>query len=145
MYLAINKRTWTAERRKRHGLQDNDDCALCGQAPEQIDHLLSSCPMAHEIWWLILSSLRLQNRFSMEERSIAEAWRELRAGLPRKPQKGFDSIFLLTSWHICKERNNRIFNGQSANPTPVAERIKEEAKLWEKAGARHISCFRTGE
>jgi hypothetical protein len=33
-WLALHCRLWTAERRKRHGLQDDDGCALCDQEPE---------------------------------------------------------------------------------------------------------------
>jgi len=38
-WLALHNRLWTAERRKRHGPQDVDGCALCAQAPETVGHL----------------------------------------------------------------------------------------------------------
>jgi hypothetical protein len=34
-WLTLHWRLWTAEHRKRHGLQDEDTCALCGQEPER--------------------------------------------------------------------------------------------------------------
>lgn len=34
-WLTPHKRPWTSDRRKRHGLQDDDACALCGQDPEK--------------------------------------------------------------------------------------------------------------
>jgi len=35
-WLSLHRRLWTADRRKRHGLQDDDGCALCGQEPETV-------------------------------------------------------------------------------------------------------------
>lgn len=49
MWLALHGRLWTAERRKRHGLQDDDACVLCGQLPEATDHLLLSCVYSREV------------------------------------------------------------------------------------------------
>lgn len=38
--LALHGRIWTADRRKRHHLQDTDTCVLCDQCGETVDHLL---------------------------------------------------------------------------------------------------------
>ena len=38
-WLAIHDRCWTAARRKRHGLQNDDNCALCCQNSETVTHL----------------------------------------------------------------------------------------------------------
>ncbi|GJN32116.1 hypothetical protein PR202_gb20591 [Eleusine coracana subsp. coracana] len=40
IYFAMHRRTWTVERRKRHGLQDHDDCTLYDQEQEKLEHLL---------------------------------------------------------------------------------------------------------
>lgn len=83
MFLALHGRTWTAERRKRHGLQDDDTCAMCDQLPEHVDHLLPHCATAKEIWWLALSWVGLQSRFSNEDRGIADTWQGTRVGLEK--------------------------------------------------------------
>lgn len=49
-WLALHGRIWTADRRKRHGLQDLADCALYGQEDKTVDHLLVSCVYARELW-----------------------------------------------------------------------------------------------
>lgn len=56
-WVALHGRLWTAERRKRHGLQPDGTCALCDQHNETTDHLLCSCVFAREVWARLLLSL----------------------------------------------------------------------------------------
>ncbi|WVZ88204.1 hypothetical protein U9M48_034749 [Paspalum notatum var. saurae] len=56
-WLAAQDRCWTAERRRRHGLQVDDRCALCDQEPEQIDHLLLQCAFAREVCFKVFHPL----------------------------------------------------------------------------------------
>jgi hypothetical protein len=44
----LHGRTWTTKRLFRHGMWDNDSCALCSQSSETVDHLLASCVLSHE-------------------------------------------------------------------------------------------------
>ena len=54
--LALKQRLWTADRRRRHGLDAQDDCWLCDQEhAETADHLLANCCFAKELWWSVLS------------------------------------------------------------------------------------------
>ena len=57
IWLVLHDRCWTAERRKRHNLQDDDSCALCAQESETITHLLLNCCFAREIWYRALLML----------------------------------------------------------------------------------------
>jgi len=50
LWFALHNRLWTADRCKRHGLQDDDGCALCCQEPETGIHLFSGCVVTKEIW-----------------------------------------------------------------------------------------------
>jgi len=59
-WLALRGRLWTAARRMCHGLQSSADCALCGQAEETVDHLLSSCVFTREVWFHILQRANMQ-------------------------------------------------------------------------------------
>jgi len=49
-WFALHNRLWTTDRRKRHGLQDDDCCALCCQEPETGTHLFSGYVVTKEIW-----------------------------------------------------------------------------------------------
>lgn len=43
LWLALRRRHWTADRRKRHGLDAQDHCYLCDQVEESIDHIIATC------------------------------------------------------------------------------------------------------
>jgi hypothetical protein len=59
-WLALHGRLWTAARRMRHGLQSSANCALCGQADETVDHLLTSCVFTREVWFRTLQRANMQ-------------------------------------------------------------------------------------
>jgi hypothetical protein len=58
-WLALHRRLWTSERRKRHGLQDDDTCALCDQAAETRSHLFIGCMFSRQVWFKLLEPLQL--------------------------------------------------------------------------------------
>lgn len=53
-WLALHRRLWTADRRKRHGLQDHDVCVLCDQDRETEPHLFLGCVFARQVWAAVL-------------------------------------------------------------------------------------------
>lgn len=50
-------------------------------------------------------------------------------------RKGMSSMALLIPWMVWKQRNDRVFEG--AQPSVIARigLIKDEARLWTRAGA----------
>jgi hypothetical protein len=44
LWLALKRRHWTRDRRRRHGLEPRDRCYLCDQGEETIDHIIATCP-----------------------------------------------------------------------------------------------------
>ena len=96
VWLALHDRCWTAERRKRHGLQDDDACILCNQEPESIDHLLLLCPFSREIWFRVLSWFSWgEVAPDSQAFNLAVWWAAARKRIPRDTCKGFDSIVVL--------------------------------------------------
>lgn len=73
-WLDIHRRLWTAEHRKRHGLQDEDACALCNQEPETADHLLVGCVVTRELWSSLLAPLGLQTLAPTREEDATLWW-----------------------------------------------------------------------
>jgi hypothetical protein len=61
VWLALYDRYWTASRRKRHGHQDDDTCALCDQDSETTSHLLLSCSKSRTVWHSILARIGLRH------------------------------------------------------------------------------------
>jgi len=54
MWLAFRRRHWTADRRRRYGLDARDNCFLCDQEQETVDHIAASCAFTRELWHLML-------------------------------------------------------------------------------------------
>lgn len=46
-WLALYGRLWTSDQRRKHDLQSEADCALCGQEDETYDHLLAFLRLHH--------------------------------------------------------------------------------------------------
>jgi len=138
-WLALRKRLWTAERRWRHGLQQHADCLLCGQEDETCDHLLVACVFSREIWYRILSAVGSHHTAPSQSDTLVDWWLGARKQVPRALSRGFDSLVLLVSWELWKERNRRTFDGICATTTQVLRRIRAEGEEWIAAGFSKLS------
>lgn len=60
-WLALRYRLWTSDRRARHGLREHPDtCYTCLQEEDNVDHILTLCPYARQVWCRVLHSASLQ-------------------------------------------------------------------------------------
>jgi len=139
VWLALHDRCWTAERRKCHGLQDDDACILCNQEPESIDHLLLLCPFSREIWFRVLSWFSWgEVAPDSQAFNLAVWWAAARKRIPRDTRKGFDSIVVLVSWLLWKERNNRTFDRRARTTQEMQVAVIDEAVMWIQAGFKGL-------
>lgn len=61
MWLAIQYRVWTSDRRLRHGLQEESStCFFCDQEEDAVDHILLGCVYARQVWMECFSRARIQ-------------------------------------------------------------------------------------
>lgn len=98
VWLALHGHCWTAARRKRHNLQDDDSCILCGQEPKTINHLVVNCSYTKEVWHSLLSQVNWQALTpSASDRSLAGWWTSSRKHVDKVVRKSFDSMVILTS------------------------------------------------
>ena len=134
-WLALHNRLWTADRRRRHGLQTSDTCALCDQAPETAQHLLLGCVITRTLWAAMLLPLGLQSCVSEHSESVASWWLRQRARLDSSARPMFDSIFLLLSWIVWKKRNEITFSrGLPRSTTQQFMVVEAEAEDWVSIG-----------
>lgn len=143
LWLALRRRHWTAERRRRHGLEAHDDCFMCDQHAETLDHIIVHCPFARQLWTEITSALgvTLQQQPTGTMLEWWVTWREL---WPQLHRKGADSLFALVAWELWKERNARCFRGAATQIHALKSLIKHQAGLWIQAGAKHLGSLAQG-
>lgn len=96
-WLLLHERLWTAERRKRRGLQDDDACALCDQEPETARHLSGECVYAREVWYRVLATLGSAALAPQQGTAFMDRWLERRQLLTSVWHVGFDSLVILVA------------------------------------------------
>jgi hypothetical protein len=143
IWLALKRRLWTADRRFRHGLAANTEpCYTCLQAEDTVDHILVHCPHSRVVWHGCLREFGLGSLTPQYEESIRAWWDKARGRVRKQDRKRFDTLVILASWTLWKQRNARVFGNTSAqrNSTQIVTSILEEFKLWETArvGGRAI-------
>ncbi|CAM0911794.1 unnamed protein product [Alopecurus aequalis] len=135
IWLAMQRRIWTADRMRRRGMNTHTSCPLCDQEPETADHIAVGCVLAREVWHATLSRCNLHHLTPEAGAALIDWWPEARLRVPRQSRKGFDSIVLLTVWVLWKERNSRVFDCHATTLLGIRQRIAEEVELWKQAGA----------
>jgi hypothetical protein len=139
-WLALHRRLWTAERRKRHGLQDDDACVFCSQEPETSDHLFVGCVQVRQLWFALLAPLGLEAIVPGSSDKLVNWWLRSRDVLSVETRPAFDSVLLLTSWCVWKERNSRTFNRVAIGLQDLLLAVFREAKDWIDAGFSHLAA-----
>lgn len=91
LWSAVRKRHWTVDRRRRHGLDTHDNCLLCDQEPETIDHIVVECSYFRQIWFGAAMALGEQTH-RPPTGSILEWWHAWRSQWTRSCRKGSDSL-----------------------------------------------------
>ena len=143
LWLAMQRRIWTADRMRRRGMNSHTRCPLCDQEDETADHISVRCVLAREIWHSTLSRCNLQHLTPDVDATLIGWWPEARLRVPRLQRKGFDSMVLLTVWMLWKERNARVFQRTAATSREICRRIAEEVELWKLSGAVRLGLIWT--
>lgn len=138
-WTALHRRLWTAARRKRHGLQDDDACVLCQQEPETGDHLFLGCVFVRELWYMLLDLVGLDAMVQTQDAELPAWWIRQRVQLQPQCRHAFDSLLLLVAWMVWKERNNRTFQRSSLGTHELFRRVVREAEDWVQSGFRSLA------
>jgi hypothetical protein len=141
IWLMLLDRPWTSDHLHRHRMQNNGDCALYSQAAESISHLLQFCAYSREVWFRLLRPAGFPQLTLQDEMEFADLWLTRCKMVHRDHRKGFDSLVVLISWLVWKQRNDRIFNNSMLHAAQLALWIKEEGLLWVAAGYSPLSDF----
>jgi hypothetical protein len=141
IWLALLDRCWTSDHRQHHNLDSNGLCAFCDQATETISHLLLSCAYSKEVWFRVLRRPGFHYLALASDQLFVDWWVGSRKRIHKSQRKGFDTLFALVCWSLCKERNARVFDRVSSPPARLSMLIKEEAPQWVAAGYTGLVNF----
>jgi hypothetical protein len=145
-WLLTQNRIWTADRLQKRGWPNCGLCPLCKQTMETANHLFIHCRFSTRLWekvaeWLHNSVIQPGDWVGL---SIELWWRNMtNSQMPNR--KALSSLALLDTWELWNERNARVFNNKHATVAVILEKIKNEARLWVTAGAKHLGKIMPGE
>jgi hypothetical protein len=77
IWLVAQKRVWTADRLAKRGLIHPEKCPVCDQEDETIDHLLVTCSLSREFWYLLLRKFGLHSLAPQPDVGSYLGWWEL--------------------------------------------------------------------
>ena len=145
MWLAMQYRLWTADRRLRHGLQDQASLYyICDQEEDTVDHILLRCVFARQVWHCCFLRARITtNLVPTTDDKIADWWLHARKQIPKETRKGFDSIVMLICWSLWKHRNGLVF-GPTRVVSSIASftgQIFDDLRAWAMVGANRVTTF----
>lgn len=95
-WLVLHRRCWIVKLRMRHGLQDKNNCILCSQASETLDHILLGCVFSHQVWFSLLERIGLADVVARGDINLFVWWMWCHRRAPRYYRKGFNSLVMLT-------------------------------------------------
>ncbi|KAL5647183.1 hypothetical protein ACJX0J_041538, partial [Zea mays] len=75
IWLVEHNRCWTADRLRKRGLDRPEQCPLCDQEAETINHLLVKCVFAKQFWFDFLNSVGLRDLYPAHEESFESWWK----------------------------------------------------------------------
>lgn len=78
-----------------------------------------------------------------QQASTLLKWWEATACSNEAPKKALQTLMLLVAQDIWNERNRRVFQHQELPVASLIAKIKEEAKTWVLAGAKHLGRWLT--
>jgi hypothetical protein len=114
-WQVMHEHVWTSEHLHNHGLDNHGPCALCSQEVESLNHLFVGCSYSREIWFKCLRHIGLRQLMPLADDSLLEWWLRSRKQTTKARIKAFDSFIFLVTWHLCLERNARVFRSSVAS------------------------------
>lgn len=101
LWLAIQNRCWTSDRLRRRGLQHPERCPLCDQEEKTMQHILTNCVIAREVWYNVLRSVGLQAVAPDQANTVFKDWWAIaEQRISKEQRKGFNTLVILVAWNL---------------------------------------------
>jgi hypothetical protein len=139
VWLFLKGRVWTADRLAKRELPHIEYCVFCNSIAESASHVSIGCAVVNIIWGAILNWAVFHQVVPSMDKPVCSWSESARSNIPRANKSRLDSLVMLTTWMIWRERNGRVFENFSTPIQTFIAQIKEEAKLWALASAGHFT------
>jgi hypothetical protein len=138
----VEHKCWTADRLAKRGMDCLEQCPLCDQQPETINHLLTTCVFARQFWASLFQPMGMLNLVPQPTDEVFEdLWCTSSSRIQDQLRKGFNSLVMLGAWVLWKHRNSCVFNVVVPSVPATLLVAREEALLWSMAGAKGLSLL----
>jgi hypothetical protein len=114
-------------------------CARSATMRMKQPHLHTSCMFTREVWTRLLAVTGLQLAAPTTASTLADWWLLAREAVPEDEHRAFDSLVMVVSWIIWKERNGRTFNGKARKVSQVVTAVTDELDNYFNAGFRGLA------
>lgn len=131
-YLLLRNRIQTKQNLRRRGMNCETTCMMCNNCPTESDaHLIFLCPCAISMWFYL--GIRGDSIITANQMSVSAIWSKFqqKAASQGDNLKKYMARILCAVWALWKQRNEVLFGGSKIPPKMLAERIEQDAKLWE--------------
>ena len=99
--------------------------------------MLIKCPFSRELWFNLLRKLGWESVSpSAHELGMVAWWTVARKSIHKDNRQCFDSVVILVSWMLWKERNNRMFERATRSALAMLAWVVDEILFWLQAGFR---------
>ena len=106
-----------------------------------MQHLLTGCSFSRQVWHEVLYWCRSTATIPDQDEEFITWLTSALAATPRSLRRGLASIAILTAWWLWKHRNGCVFNGDHPSVNRAFNDIREEARLWARAGASGLALI----
>ena len=101
VWLTVQHRIWTSDRRARHGLQDQPSaCFTCLQEEDNAEHIHLQCSYARQVWHKCIVGLNLEVTHPLGHDSLLDWWLQARRNFTRAGRRGFDTLVIAVTWSL---------------------------------------------
>ena len=146
VWLAIWNRCWTADRLQKKEAFHIRSAAHSVIRRKTVPHY--TCVLARPFWCAILQPLNLTRLTPTRNVSFANWWeKKKQRGSRRNSTKRDLTLYAYYgSWTLWKHRNTCVFEGSAPNLQAAVQAFKDEAHVWQLAGAKGLStlCLELG-
>jgi len=145
MWLACHDRLYTKVRLIRFGALVTPDCILCVGGIEDRSHIFLTCPYSAYVLSMLFRGIHWLPSANNWDAFIAEL-----LGINDRPQRDLARLFFQTAiYHLWRERNIRLHNGGTFEPSKLLKGILLDAiarlhdtRFWDKYRHKRPELFR---